>query len=351
MWPWGIAMHMSDGLVSAPVAGACWAAAAALVAISARRVRSTSDDVPPRMGILGAFVFAAQMINVSIPMTGSSGHLGGGLLLAALLGPHAALLTITAVLAVQALLFADGGLLALGCNILNMGFLPAFVAYPWVYRPLARGVTGTRRAALAAVAASVVALLLGAFGVVLQTTASGVTALPFSTFVSLMLPIHAAIGLFEGVVTAAVLAFVARVRPELGYALSSPGVPAWRQPAMVGLLVASALFGSVLSWFASPYPDGLEWSVERTAAAGDAAVGSAWHGRAEGLQARTALLPDYALPQAEPAAGAGDAAAWPAVDAGTSFAGLAGGLATLLAAALVARIARAGAAKPRLEPS
>ena len=86
------------------------------------------------MGVAGAFVFAAQMLNFAIPGTGSSGHLGGALLLAILLGPEAAFLVMASILAVQALFFADGGLLALGCNIFNLGFFPAFVAYPLVYR-------------------------------------------------------------------------------------------------------------------------------------------------------------------------------------------------------------------------
>ena len=122
------------------------------------------------MGVLGAFVFAAQMINFTIPATGSSGHLGGGLILAILLGPYAAFLVIASVLTVQALFFADGGLLALGCNIFNLGILPAFVAYPFIYRPLAgseprprrgpRGCRSRRRG-----------LQLGAFSVVLETDA------------------------------------------------------------------------------------------------------------------------------------------------------------------------------------
>ena len=104
---------------------------------SARVNKELDDRKVPLMGVLGAFLFAAQMINFTIPATGSSGHLGGGLLLTVLLGPYAALLTIASVLMIQALFFADGGLLALGCNIFNLGVFPAFVAYPLLYRPLA----------------------------------------------------------------------------------------------------------------------------------------------------------------------------------------------------------------------
>src|SRR5512136_1265554 len=130
-------MHMADALLSPTVGGAMGAVTATAVAWCSREVRREADDRRvPLMGVLGAFLFAAQMINFSIPGTGSSGHLGGGLLLAILLGPHAAFIVIASVLTVQALFFADGGLLALGCNIFNLGFFPAFVAYPLVYRRL-----------------------------------------------------------------------------------------------------------------------------------------------------------------------------------------------------------------------
>ena len=115
-----------------------WLAAGAAMAWPAQQLQLQPDDRRvPLMGMLGAFVFAAQMVNFSIPGTGSSGHLGGGLLLAILLGPHAALVVIASVLTVQALFFADGGLLALGANLFNLGVLPCFVVYPLVYRPLA----------------------------------------------------------------------------------------------------------------------------------------------------------------------------------------------------------------------
>ena len=128
-------MHMADALISPAVGATMWAASGGLIAYCSKKVRAELDDRKvPLMGVLGAFVFAAQMINFSIPGTGSSGHLGGGLLLAILLGPHAALLTIASVLIVQALFFADGGLLALGCNVFNLGFFPCFIAYPFIYK-------------------------------------------------------------------------------------------------------------------------------------------------------------------------------------------------------------------------
>ena len=112
---------MADALVSPAVGGAMFAASAALIGISARKVRENFDNSKiPLMGVMGAFVFAMQMINFTIPATGSSGHIGGGMMLAALLGSYPAFLVISAVLIIQALFFADGGLLALGANIFNM---------------------------------------------------------------------------------------------------------------------------------------------------------------------------------------------------------------------------------------
>src|SRR5512134_1656202 len=155
-------MHMADALLSPAVGGAMWAASAGAIAYCSAKVRKEVDDRKvPLMGVLGAFLFAAQMINFSIPGTGSSGHLGGGLLLSILLGPHAAFLVIASVLVVQALFFADGGLLALGCNAFNLGFLPAFVAYPLLYRRIAGGRPGPARIAAASVAAAVAGLQMG----------------------------------------------------------------------------------------------------------------------------------------------------------------------------------------------
>ncbi|MBU0909543.1 MAG: energy-coupling factor ABC transporter permease, partial [Proteobacteria bacterium] len=130
-------MHMADALLSPAVGATMWGVAAGTIAYSSMKVKKDLDERKiPLMGVLGAFIFAAQMINFTIPATGSSGHLGGGLLLAILLGPYAAFLTIASVLVVQSLFFADGGILALGCNIFNLGFFPAFIAYPFIYRKI-----------------------------------------------------------------------------------------------------------------------------------------------------------------------------------------------------------------------
>lgn len=261
-------MHMADALLSPAVGGAMWAATAGTIAWCSKKVREDLDERKvPLMGVLGAFVFAAQMINFAIPGTGSSGHLGGALLLAILLGPAAAFLTIASVLVIQALFFADGGLLALGCNVFNLGIFPIFIAYPLLYKPIAGHPPRSGRMVAAAVVAAVVGLQLAAFGVVLETTASGISALPFQAFLLLMQPIHLPIGIIEGVVTAAIIAFVHRARPEL-VERTLTGQPLGRLP-LRGMLVAFALaalfLGGVVSWFASTQPDGLEWAIATVA--------------------------------------------------------------------------------------
>ena len=184
-------MHMADGFISPAVGCTMWAASAAITTLCARKVRQEKKCGSSRSwACWEPSSFAARCWNFTIPGTGSSGHLGGGLILAVLLGPYAGFLVMAAILTVRALFFADGGLLALGCNIFNMGFFSCLVAYPFIYRPLAGTKTGTGRITLASVIAAVIGLQMGAFSVVLETTASGISALPFAQFVELMLPIH-----------------------------------------------------------------------------------------------------------------------------------------------------------------
>lgn len=343
-------MHMADALLSPTVGATMWLASAGALAWSARRVQRRGDDrLVPLMGVLGAFVFAAQMINFAIPATGSSGHLGGGLLLAVLLGPHAALVVIASVLTVQALFFADGGLLALGANIFNLGVLPCFVAYALVYRVVVGVAPSRRRLTAAAVAAAVAGLLLGATGVVVQTVASGISSLPPASFLWLMLPVHAAIGVVEGLVTAAVLAFVWRIQPELlAAAPTAAPTRGGLKTLLASLALAATATAGAVSWFASPAPDGLESSIERvTGAAEFPAPATGVHATLERLQERTALMPDYqwpgrgqpGVPEGADSGEPGDAA-WPDVDPGTSLAGLAGGVLTLLLVGGIALLLR-----------
>lgn len=331
-------MHMADALISPAVGTAMWAATAGLTLYSARKLKENPDDSrTPLMGVLGAFIFAAQMINFTIPATGSSGHLGGGMILAILLGPHAAFITLASVLTVQALFFADGGLLALGCNVFNLGFFPCFIAYPFIYKRIAGQGSTQRRILAGAIAASILGLQMGAFGVVLETLFSGVSELPFATFLFLMQPIHLAIGIVEGLVTAAVVTFIWKARPEiLNMAGKTPRPLRGLAMGQVlsGLLVVAAVTGGVLSWFASERPDGLEWSMFH--ASGKEELEPAQKGLhllSARLQEKTALLPDYGFVKTEPDKAGGVHAsappetkeAWPAVNAGTSASGLIGG--------------------------
>ena len=186
-------MHMIDALVSPAVGGIMYAASAAATAVSVNKIKKMPDAEKklPVMAVSGAFVFAAQMINFTIPGTGSSGHIGGGILLAALLGEGPAFLAIAAVLLIQCLFFADGGLLALGANIFNMGVIPCLLVYPLLFRCIMKKKSRGRLIG-ASFASAVVSLQLGAFAVVLETVCSGITQLPFWNFVLLMQPIHLA---------------------------------------------------------------------------------------------------------------------------------------------------------------
>jgi cobalt/nickel transport system permease protein len=254
-------MHMSDALLSPAVGGAFWAVSGGLIAWSAKKIRDDADTFKtPLMAVTGAFIFAAQMVNFTIPGTGSSGHIGGGLLLAALLGPYRAFLTLASVLTIQCLFFADGGLLALGCNVFNLAFFPAFIAYPFIFKPLAGTMENRTRLAAASFIAAGGGLFLGAFAVVIETVFSGMTDLPFRTFAFFMIPIHLLIGMVEGLVVFSVLSFVRRMQPALITGGGKPGDTGVRS-AMIIFLTAAFIAGGAFSWFASKKPDGLEWSI------------------------------------------------------------------------------------------
>jgi cobalt/nickel transport system permease protein len=256
------------------------------------------------------------------------------MILAVLLGPHAAFLVLSSVLTVQALFFADGGLLALGCNIWNLGIYPCFVAYPLIYKPLAGDGRSAQRTLVASLASGIVGLQMGAFSVVLQTLLSGKTALPFTTFLLMMQPIHLAIGIVEGFVTAGVINYVRAARPEIldGPASSTPlteGVSL--RNVLIGFLALAIVTGGALSWFASAHPDGLEWSIGKITGKGE--LPRQDHGvpaALKSVQEKTAFLPGYGFkPPANEPKVKKEAPSWPAVDAGTSLSGLIGGVLVL----------------------
>ena len=327
-------MHMADALISPVVGGVMWAVSSGFSGYSVNRLTKDSDDAKvPLMGVMGAFVFAAQMINFSIPGTGSSGHIGGGMLLSALLGPVGGFLTMASVLLIQALFFGDGGLLAYGCNLANLGIFTCFLAYPLIWRRIMKkGITPTR-IWWGSVLSVVAALQIGAFGVVVETVASGRTELPFSSFVLLMQPVHLAIGLVEGLVTAAVLTFVWRARPEL-LAIDGGHLPAGisLKKVLIGFGIAVLVVGGGLSLLASSNPDGLEWSMFHVSGKGELATDDATHGFFSAVQKKTELLPNYSFKT--PEGTKRDGTKTNAVE-GTSVSGIVGGTMTLLLAGLV----------------
>ncbi|MEA4870149.1 Cobalt transport protein CbiM [bioreactor metagenome] len=328
-------MHMSDALVS-PAVGigmlAVSGAALAYSVVKTKRDHVLEDKTVPVMGVMSAFVFAAQMVNFTIPGTGSSGHIGGGILLAALLGAYPGMISIAAVLLIQCLFFADGGLLALGCNLFNMGVLACLVAYPLIYKPILKKRITKPRIMLASVLGVVAGLQLGAFSVVLETLASGITALPFQSFVLLMQPIHLAIGLVEGLVTGAILIFVHQARPELLECAQSKrrlDRSVSLKKVVLGLLAATVLIAGGLSLFASASPDGLEWSIGKVAGAEEPRAGGPVYAISEWIQSKTAIMPDYSIGAASEAVS-------------TSGAGLiGGGIVLALAAGTAFAISRA----------
>lgn len=312
-------MHMADALLAPAVAATMYAASAATAGVSVSKVRKDENTQKlPVMAVTAALVFAGQMINYTIPGTGSSGHMCGGMLLTGLLGPWAGFLSMIVILSIQCLFFADGGLMALGANVWNMAFYGCFVGYFLIWKPIMKGnlfskmegkKAGRAKIALASILGCVLTLQLGAFSVVLETTISGITELPFGTFVGIMQPIHLAVGLVEGLITTAVLLFIYEVRPELLRDVDEEGkVTATKmslKTTIVVLALVAAVVGGGLSLVASSNPDGLEWSMFGNAEAGysenmgldeeDYGYKSDAAERAGAIQESTAFLPDYAF--------------------------------------------------------
>ncbi len=205
-------MHIPDGFLTNRIAVSLDAVSAAGVLYSAGRVRlEEAGGKVPLMGVLAAFVFAAQMLNFPI-LGGTSGHLIGGALLGVLLGPMAGFLTMTTVIIAQALFLQDGGLIALGANIFNIGAVTTFSGYA-VFRLLGAAGASGRRATIAGFFAGWVAIVLSSATCAFQMALSG--AIPLRIGLPAMVGYHAIIGIVEGALTAGVLSFLARVRPDL----------------------------------------------------------------------------------------------------------------------------------------
>lgn len=301
-------MHMADSLVSPAVAGTMYVASGAAAAYGIYKLKQDEDlkKKIPTMGVMGAFVFATQMVNFSIPGTGSSGHLCGGLLLSSILGPYAGFISMIGVLLIQCLFFADGGLLALGGNIWNMAFYGCFIG-SFIWRAMMKNGMSKRKIVFTSVLGSVLTLQMGAFSVTVETLLSGVTELPFGAFLAVMQPIHLAIGAVEGLITAAVLCFVYEVRPELLWnpdkIRNGRSKLSYRKTIAV-LACLFLLIGGGVSLLASSNPDGLEWSIQQLTG-GTEIEGSSdeIHERAGSIQESSSILPDYAFKGSENTAG------------------------------------------------
>ena len=318
-------MHMADALLHPAVVVTMYGATGAALVYSVATLKKDDQEPAklPTMAVAAALVFAGQMINYTIPGTGSSGHICGGFLLAALLGPRAGFLCMSVILSIQCFFFADGGILALGANIWNMAFYGCFVGYYLFWRPIMRSnwfskmsIGGRARSKIwiATLLGCVITLQMGAFSVVLETLISGITDLPFPIFVGMMQPIHLAIGAIEGGVTAAVLTFLYQTRPEMlrehKYLTSELGTvePEKRgrfpfSGAIVVLIISVIAIGGGFSLLASTHPDGLEWAIGNIVPHGEeeeaeVSLGNRDPGVYEvvgAAQEKTSFLPDYAF--------------------------------------------------------
>ncbi|HET9345109.1 MAG TPA: energy-coupling factor ABC transporter permease [Candidatus Limnocylindrales bacterium] len=208
-------LHAPDAYLSIPVAAAMWLATIVVLAIAVRRTNETLDEkAVPLLGVMAAFIFAAQMFNFQV-IGGTSGHLLGGVLAAVLLGPWAATLVMACVIGVQALVFQDGGLVVLGANIFNMGVVGTLGGFA-LYRALARIMGGEQRARIpAAGIAAWSAVVAGAACMAAQLALSGTT--PLAIALPTMVGVHVLIGIGEALITMAALGFIAVTRSDLLY--------------------------------------------------------------------------------------------------------------------------------------
>ncbi len=239
-------MHIPDGFLATPVwAGLHLAAAPAVGYLARRAQRGLEENRVALLGVMGAFVFAAQMINFPVG-AGTSGHLVGSALLAITLGPAAAAVVMTAILAIQALVFQDGGLLALGANVVNMALLGVLAGYlPFYF--LGRG----RARSAGVFLGGVLSVFCSALLAIAQLLVSGVRIPP--PVLGISLGLFAVSGVIEGAVTLAVFRALERVKPA---AIGRPS--ASRIPVTAMVLLAAALLAAVGVLFASAWPDGLE---------------------------------------------------------------------------------------------
>lgn len=272
-------MHIPDGFLSVLVSVIFWVIALAVIVVALQKTRtSLAERQVPLMGVLAAAIFAGQMLNFSVT-GGTSGHLLGAAIAVILLGPWAAVLVMVSVVSVQALLFQDGGILALGANIFNMAIVGVFVSYA-IYSLLGRLFKQQKSGLfISGFAAAWGSIIIASLSCALQLALSGTS--PANIAIPAMAGIHALIGLGEGLITVGALAFLYAARKDLvvreeGSAVKNKGV-------VVGGVVIVLLLAA-LSPLASSHPDGLEWVAEQKGFLGNA------------REAFYNLLPDYGVP-------------------------------------------------------
>ena len=273
-------LHIPDGFLSPVVAATGWVIALLVIGVALRQTRrQLGERQVPLMGILAAFIFAAQAINFPVA-AGTSGHLLGGTLAAIVLGPWAATLIMTAVIGVQAFIFQDGGLLALGWNILNMGVLTAFTgyfSYRWFYKMIGNK-TGARAAA--SFAAAWLSVEIGAMATAVELAVSGTS--PLMIGLPAMVGIHALIGIGEGVITSGAVSLLQTSRSEVLEA--GERAPGRVSAAFIATGLLLAVIVAAFSPLASPKPDGLEFIAEQRDFLD------------RGLESTYSILPDYTVP-------------------------------------------------------
>jgi cobalt/nickel transport system permease protein len=293
-------MHMANELLSVPVAAGTLAVAAAGLGFICRKARQTvTSDKFALMGILGAFVFAAQMVNFQLPaMPGTSGHMVGAVMLAIILGPHLGIIVISSVVIIQCLIFQDGGLLALGCNIINMALVPSYVGFV-VYKSITAGRFSSLRVYVGAMLACVIAIETGAILVPIEAALSGVLVVPFSTFLMTMTGVHLLVGFVEGLITVAVLGYLRQVRGEMIADSFAGKIRLSRKAVLITLVVFTVIIAAGLSLLASDKPDGLEWSYAERPGQPDfkpiVVNKNSVIGSVDDFQSRYSLMPDYSV--------------------------------------------------------
>lgn len=271
-----IPLHIPDGFLSLAISLICWVITMITLGLAISRTnQSLGEKRVPLMGVMAAFIFAAQMINFPVA-GGTSGHLLGGALAAIILGPWAAMIVMTAVIAVQGLLFQDGGLVVMGANILNMGLVTAAIGYG-LYRPVINQ-SKTVRLGTAGIAAWL-SVIAGALLTSLQLWLSNTSEL--QVVIPAMLGVHTLIGLGEALITVAALTLILQTRPDLldEKSASAKGGRGWAVP---GVVISLAVV--LLSPLASADPDGLE------------RVATDMGFISTGQPAPYSIIPDYMLP-------------------------------------------------------